>query len=121
MKRYSIYKHPSKGIEAIKSGFSWPAFLFGAIWLILKKLWVLTALWISAFILLILIATLTYGTSSVFINTIVFMGNIILLLLPGLKGNNWVINSLKRNGYVYINTIEAESPEAAIDQTAKDA
>lgn len=29
MKTYDIYKHPTRGIEIVKIGFSWPAFFFG--------------------------------------------------------------------------------------------
>ncbi|MCL5966444.1 MAG: DUF2628 domain-containing protein [Deltaproteobacteria bacterium] len=118
MKRYTVYKHPSQGIEAIKTGFSWPALFFGIIWLIIKKLWMITALWIIIFISLIIIATFTHETGSVFLN-IILLGNIALLLLPGFKGNDWLIYKLKRRGYRYISSIEAESPEAAIEQVTK--
>jgi hypothetical protein len=121
VKRYTVYKHPSQGIEAIKTGFSWPALLFGIIWLIMKKLWLITALWIIIFISLIIIATFTHETGSVFLNIIIIGGNIVLLLLPGFKGNDWLIYNLKKRGYGYINSIEAESPEAAIEQVIKGA
>jgi hypothetical protein len=49
------------------------------------------------------------------------MGNIVLLLLPGFKGNDWLIYNLKKRGYSYISSIEAESPEAAIEQVIKGA
>ena len=26
MKTFNVYKHPTQGIEAVKVGFSWPAF-----------------------------------------------------------------------------------------------
>ncbi len=121
MKRYVVYKHPSQGIEAIKTGFSWPALLFGIIWLIVKKLWMITALWIIIFISLIIIAAFTHETGSVFLNIIILVGNIVLLLLPGFKGNDWLIYNLKKRGYSYLSSIEAESPEAAIEQVIKGA
>ena len=39
MKTFQVYKHPIAGIEAIKVGFSFPAFFFGWIWMFIKKLW----------------------------------------------------------------------------------
>ena len=40
MKRYKIYKSPLGMIEAVKTGWSWPGFLFTLIWLLVKKLYV---------------------------------------------------------------------------------
>ena len=36
MKTFQVYKHPIAGIEAIKVGFSFPAFFFGWIWMFIK-------------------------------------------------------------------------------------
>jgi len=41
VKRYSIYLHPTGKIEAVKEGFSWPAFSFVALWALTKKLYLL--------------------------------------------------------------------------------
>ena len=46
MKTFQIYKHPISDIEAIKVGFSFPAFFFGWIWMFLKKLWVLGCIYL---------------------------------------------------------------------------
>jgi hypothetical protein len=39
MREYKIYKHPTSETEAVKVGWSWPAFLFFALWAFAKGLW----------------------------------------------------------------------------------
>ena len=41
MKQYKIFKHPLGKIEAVKQGWSWPAFFFNWIWALVKKMWYL--------------------------------------------------------------------------------
>ena len=33
------YFHPARGMVRVKTGFSWPAFFFGALWAVAKGLW----------------------------------------------------------------------------------
>jgi len=33
------YFHPERGMVRVKTGFSWPAFLFGTLWAFAKHLW----------------------------------------------------------------------------------
>jgi len=116
MKTYAVYWLPPQGIEAIRTGFSWPALLLGIIWLIIKKLWMITALWTALFILLIVASAYTQKMNSVFLSIVIIFGNFALLLLPGFKGNEWWANNLKRRGYHYVRSVEAESPEDAMKQ-----
>ncbi|GAG96118.1 unnamed protein product [marine sediment metagenome] len=42
---YTIYKHDEAGlVQAVKLGFSWPAFFFDMIWAAVKKLWLVFTL-----------------------------------------------------------------------------
>jgi len=36
MKRFNVYKHPTLGTDAVKIGFSWPAFFFGLFWMLVQ-------------------------------------------------------------------------------------
>lgn len=38
-KRFDVYIHPLLPQRIVKSGFSWPAFLIGPAWLLVKRLW----------------------------------------------------------------------------------
>ncbi len=48
MKTFNLYRHPTQGFEAVKVGFSWPAFFFTILWMLVKRLWGLAALWFVA-------------------------------------------------------------------------
>lgn len=39
MKQYKIYANPQGTYEAVKQGWSWPAFFFSFIWAMVKKMW----------------------------------------------------------------------------------
>jgi len=47
MNQYNIYTNPQREMEAVKQGWSWPAFFYGCIWAFIKGMW---GLGIGAFI-----------------------------------------------------------------------
>ncbi len=47
--QYDIYRNHEGKIVAVKNGFSWPAFFFGAIWMYVKRMWVEGTLYLAAF------------------------------------------------------------------------
>jgi len=49
MRTFNVYKHPTQGFEAVKVGFSSPAFFFGIIWMMVKKLWGFAGLWVAMY------------------------------------------------------------------------
>ena len=55
MKAFAVYQHPTHGFEAVKRGFSWPAFFFGVIWMLIKKLWLLAISWLGLYVVLVLV------------------------------------------------------------------
>ncbi len=125
MKTFNIYRHPTLGIEAVKVGFSWPAFFFGVIWMLVKKLWCLAGAWLVAYIALSLIETVTdesrEGSAQALVYLIVAAGYFTLWLVPAFKGNKWRENNLSKRGYEKLITVQTETPEAAIAHAAKPA
>ncbi|SFI39621.1 DUF2628 domain-containing protein [Nitrosomonas sp. Nm34] len=123
MKTFNVYKHPTYGIEAVKVGFSWPAFFFGFFWLLVKKLWGLAGLWFAAYIVFALIETVTgqsgEGDAQALVYLILAAGYFALWLIPAFKGNKWRQENLSKRGYEQLATIQAETPDAAIAQVAK--
>ena len=59
MKTFNVYRHPIQGLEAVKVRFSWPASLAGPIWMLVKKLWGLSGLWLAMYFALSLVETVT--------------------------------------------------------------
>src|SRR4030042_1169559 len=125
MKTFNVYKHPAQGFEAVKVGFSWPAFFFGGIWMLVQKLWALAGLWFGAYIVCFLIETVTEKSEQSAAQAIVYLILVVaylaLWLLPPFKGHKWREGNLLKRGYELLNTVQAETPDAAVAQLAKSA
>lgn len=125
MKTFNVYKHPAQGIEAVKVGFSWPAFFFTFIWMLVKKLWGLAGAYFAAVFVLQLIEVVTVqsgeGGAQALVFLILAVGYFSLLLVPGFKGNKWREENLSKRGYEQLTTVQAETPDAAVAQAAKSA
>jgi hypothetical protein len=114
MKTYDVYKHPVVGYEAVKQGFSWPAFFFNWIWAFVKKMWVPGLLIIGINVCFSIIGsalTLEDSTGAMLILLAAQLGFFIFL---GKKGNEWRRDSLKKREFEHLKTVLAESPDGAI-------
>jgi len=125
MKTFVIYRHPTQGYEAVKVGFSWPAFFFGLIWMLVKKLWSYAGIWFLVYIALSVIETLADQASSApGLQAIGYFGlaggYFALWLIPAFRGNTWRVSNLQNNGYVLLKEIPAPTPKAAIAGVAKE-
>lgn len=123
MKTFNIYTHPIQGFKAVKVGFSWPAFFFGNLWLLVKGLWGLAALWFCAYFVLSLIETTADASRDTSARAVVYLllaaGYFGLWLMPGFKGNQWRERNLARRGYELSMIVQADTPDAAIAKAAK--
>jgi len=122
MKTFNVYRHPIQGLEAVKVGFSWPAASAGPIWMLVKQLWGLSALWIALYLSLSLVETGTDNFEPGGAQGLVYFhlvaGYAALSLIPGFKGNTWREKNLVRRGFEILRTVQAETPEAAVSQMA---
>jgi hypothetical protein len=109
LKQYKIFKHPSGEIEAVKQGWSWPAFLFTFIWAMVKKIW---GIGIGVLILFVIFLSMIGTGADLFVNIISFVVSIIF----GVYGNSWRENNLDSRGYEMKGTVTAATPEGAIEQ-----
>src|SRR6266568_2256430 len=120
MNSFNVYKHPTLGIEAVKVGFSWPAFFFGIIWMLVKKLWGLAGGWFAMYLALSLIEKITDQSGErgyqALVYPILAAGYFALWLIPAFKGNKWREESLTKRGYEQLSTVHAETPEATVAQ-----
>ncbi len=124
MKTFNFYNHPTKETKAVKVGFSWPAFLFGAIWLLYKKLWGLASVWLVMYIFIIYFYDITQisgGSGAKILASLLFLiVNLFLMLILGIKGNKWQEVNLAKRGYEQISTVKADTHDAAIAQLGGD-
>ncbi|WP_028580452.1 DUF2628 domain-containing protein [Desulfogranum japonicum] len=112
MKQFKIYQHPDGTLQAVKQGWSWPAFFFSCFWALAKKMWLTGAtLFILSLILGTYIAEAGMGkTGDDIINVI----SLAISIIFGLKGNDWWESLLLSHGYEEKETITARTPQAAL-------
>ena len=131
MKNYNIYKHPDGKIEAVKQGWSWPAFFFGGIWALIKQLWMVAGLIFAyAIISSIIIKSVTpsydyyeYGgedlSQAFLLQSISLLIQLGIAIFLGVKGNSLREANLIKRGYECIGNINAVNPDSAISDALK--
>jgi hypothetical protein len=107
MKQYKIFKHPSGATEAVKQGWSWPAFLFSFLWAMVKKMW---AIGIGLFILSAIFISMAGKEAHILINGI----SVVVSVIFGIYGNSWREKNLESRGYEMKGTVTAAKPEEAL-------
>ncbi len=115
MKTFRVYKHPTQGFEAVKVGFSWPAFFFDMIWMLVKKLWGFAGIWFCIYVAYAIVDSVIEGPFGIFVLLVVTLA---IWLIPGFKGNEWRESNLSSRGYEHVETVSANNPDAAIAQIA---
>lgn len=115
MKDFAIYENPQGSQQAVKRGWSWPAFFFSWIWALTKKLWLKAGI--------MFLATFILGFSSeplAAIHELVFLFvSVGVYGFFGAKGNAWVEANLQSRGYDCKMLVEALNPEGALATYAK--
>ncbi|OCG02282.1 DUF2628 domain-containing protein [Gilliamella sp. wkB112] len=126
MNSYKVFQHPDGRIEAVKLGWSWPAFFFGIIWAIIKRLWGLVGILCGIAVLLFFISmtfdpisnTGYYSESQIqaaVASELLFnLITLVISIILGQKGNKIRETNLTQRGYQLIHTVEAENPDKAI-------
>ena len=119
MKHYKIFGQPQGGYEAVKQGWSWPAFFFSIIWLLVKKMWALGIALIFAFLMLgFFLGVAGAGPEAdIPINLASFAVSIFLAF----KGNKLREDNLATRGFEHKGTVTAANPEGAIAIFLKEA
>jgi hypothetical protein len=118
VKTFRVYRHLPQELQAVKVGFSWPAFFFVYIWMAVKNLWGLAAMWFAAYAALFLVEE-AIDTNQGVVNLMLTAGYLAVSLVPGFKGNSWRESNLVRRGYELVAQIRAETPEAAAAKSAQ--
>ena len=112
MKTFSVYVHPhGEDIQAVKNGWSWPAFLLGEFWAFYKNLFLAA---IIAIIIDFILIHDYYYDYYIIDNSYLFAMSIISAIVFGLQGNGWVKERLRKQGYVYKGSVPAADADTAI-------
>jgi|GEM_PF-1073624 len=116
MKYFDIYNHPVRGYEAVKHGFSWPAFCFGMFWALAKRLWKVVGVTFAAYFTVVFATVILQGYG--YLSTASLL--LILLLLAYIImysswGNDWRRRDLEKRGFEKLGALEAKTSNEAIE------
>ena len=122
MYTYNIYQSPLYTFEAVKQGWSWPAFFFAQYWALVKNLWfvAIAVFFIQGFLLNTYAAfalgdlqlpqeQLIMELQPALLCIITFIGTIL-----GFFGNKLRQHNLLRRGYKQVGVVTAENPRRAL-------
>lgn len=105
MKKWNIYQNDAGEIEAVKDGFNWWAFFFIGLWAFTKGLTWAGIIGLS----LTLMANRMPPDADIIAIPIL----VILMLVYGFMGNNWVAAKLEKQKYSLLKQVEAASAAGA--------
>jgi len=110
LKQFKLLKHPSGQIEAVKQGWSWPAFLFNWAWAFVKKLWAIGAgVGLGLFVLGAVFFLM--GDEDGILGNI--MGFVVMVVF-GVNGNQWREKGLASRGFEVVDAVTASNSDGAI-------
>jgi hypothetical protein len=122
MRVFDIYHHPKYGLQAVRRGFSWLAFLAPSVWAVRRGLGITT-------LLLVVATTLMFDIAQVASNWVSHPAAQITILLalvivvgakPGFIGYRWHQRALEEDEFNFMCTVAAESRRKAIHAAAND-
>ena len=119
MSSYRVFKHPEKGIEAVKSGFAWLA-PFNPIWPLFRGLWIIFITYIFVILFLASIDFQIYGLDVIDIPNannlqwILLIVQFVIFASPCFKGNEWTAKNLQKKDYIFDCSIEAKNKNEAL-------
>jgi Protein of unknown function (DUF2628) len=100
-----IYLKNSAGkIVIVSTGFSWPAFLFGPLWALAKRQWLLFLLFVLVSIPINLIMELATPTKNLSLMILSLVPSLAFMAVCGFNANRWHKNRLLRNGFENLHT-----------------
>ena len=114
MKVYQVFRHPDKGLQAVKRGFSWPGFFLSWAWALSRQLWLEAAL-----LLLFSAAWAAIGFGvAAGEHSVAIVLALLSMLFAGIKGNAWRSRNLEARGFLLLGAITARDAQDACAKVA---
>jgi len=116
MRVFDIYQHPRYGIQAVRRGFSWLAFLAPSVWAVRRGLGYTTVLLVVTTTLMFDIAQLAGGWVSGPVGQLLLLTGLVIVfgVKPGFSGYLWHARALKEEEFAFKCTVAADSRRRAI-------
>ncbi len=119
MKDYAIYWHPDQGNEAVKVGFSFPAFILNFLWAFYQKIWGYALGMLAVSLFLIPCARIFYLEGDFKGASLMIIFEFYFLFLFGEKGSEWKKENLISRSFKFQKKVQANSVEAALSNISK--
>jgi hypothetical protein len=120
MKKFNVYKHPDKGIEVVKVGFSWPTLFFGVFWMLFKRLWGISAIWLVAYLVCGFIDKSAEQSvrdiQQSFVKLMLIAAYLYLWLAPPFMVNSLREQKIKKHGFELQGSVSAKNSTDAVTQ-----
>lgn len=118
-KHYHVFYHELLGYEAVKKGWSWPAFFFTAFWGLIKQIWIHSLVLLGIFISLMFVYSFgnyyyPFIFDSIWVSLFILMGILISTITFGINGNEWCILRFRKRGFKYLDSVISNNPKNAI-------
>lgn len=116
MKIWNVYHHTKLNkYVAVKVGFSYTGLLFGILWFLWNKLWLLAGGYILAMLALSFMEELGQHTDEVMITS--FIIQLAIAFYIAYNGNSWKMDNLENRGFDKVgDSIAAKNKEHAISK-----
>ena len=103
MASYRLFKSPEGELVRVTDGFSWQAFFVGSFRTFVKRSWPVLCLLPVAYYLFARQDTTLTSSSRLLAMLVVALGvYLCYMVLCGIYGNRWLVNSLLRRGFKQI-------------------
>lgn len=127
MKRFLVFENPQGQYEAVKQGWSWPAFIFTGIWALFNKMWgiacglIIVSFLLAAFVVpQIRVFFLTGAGVLLSEESVLFVVHLVYALVIGANGNKWKQTRLFSRGFEQKDVVLASNKDLAIAQYIKE-
>ncbi len=97
------YFHPRRGLTLVKQGFSWPAFFFGSLWALARRVYPLFFLMSVLDLVLWFVTGYAEAQGALGPALIGLLCTLIYAVLRGKYANSWLRQYLVSQGYVLRN------------------
>jgi hypothetical protein len=116
MRVFDIYQHPKYGIQAVRRGFSWLAFLAPSVWAVRRGLGLVTVMLVVTSTLMFDIAQLAGSWVSGPVAQLLLLVVLVIVfgIKPGISGYRWHARVLQEEHFSYKCTVAAESRRQAL-------
>ena len=124
MRSFNVYEGNNGTYQAVKNGWSWPAFFFGSIWALFAQLWLIGLLLLPIELFLQMLMSVTEqmqrNASGSYAETTSAIGGVIALIalairiIFGAYGNAWRRKKLEKSSYRLVKTLDASNKDSAI-------